>query len=88
MKISKVVKKGKKWFFIDTCQLTNDIGNMIDEVGFGNDDAVAFEYETMVFECDKDGKVKSWVDLDKRNYRTESEAKRGHKKMVKKWGQE
>lgn len=85
MKISKVVKKGNGYFYIDTCQLTDPLVNMMDSMGFGNEDASAFEYETMVFSCDKDGKVEDWGELDKENYSTEEEARQGHKKMVKKW---
>ena len=86
MKINKIVKTKKGYVYIDTCQLTDMFGNMMDSMGFGNEDAVAFEYETMVFKCDKDGDVEDWGELDKENYETEEEAKKGHKKMVEKWG--
>ena len=69
-------------------------------MGFGNPDANPLEsfldslnfnakrmneYETMVFPCDENGKVKDWEDLDKANYETEEKAKKGHQKMVMKW---
>ena len=42
-------------------------------------------WETMVFECDEDGKVKSWMDLDCENYFSEASASQGHDDMVEKW---
>lgn len=44
-----------------------------------------YGYETMVFNCDKDGNVKSWMDIDCRTYQTEEEAEKGHKEVVEKW---
>ena len=86
MKLSEVVKtKTKGYVFIDTCQLNDEFGNMMDMMGMGNEDAVAGEYETMVFKCDKNGDVESWSELDKNNYPTEAEAKKGHKEMVSRW---
>ncbi len=84
MKLSKTIKIKKGYVFIDTCCLDNDLGNMLDMLGFGNSDAVAGGYETMVFKSN--GKeVIDWTDLDKDNYLTEEEAIKGHKKMVTKW---
>ena len=85
MKITNVVKTKNGYVMIDTCQLTNTFGNMFDMMGFGNPNAVAFQYETMVFKCDKNGNVEDWGDLDVKNYKTEKEAVLGHKKMIKKW---
>lgn len=76
-------KKGYVW--IDTCSLVNPIGNMLDQMGAGNDDAIGHPYETMVFLSDKDGIVGDWKELEKANYDTEEEAELGHEKMVKKW---
>ena len=87
MKISTTVKIKKDYVWIDTTQLNNPIANFMDRIGMGNDDAVAEEYETMVFACDKKGKVEDWEDLDKTNYKTKKGAESGHKKMVKKWKQ-
>lgn len=42
-------------------------------------------YETMVFECDKDGNVTSWRDLDCELYDSLEEMQAGHKAMVEKW---
>lgn len=86
MKISNVIKtKTKGYVYIDTCQLTDTFGNMLDNMGFGNSDANAFEYETMVFECDKNGKVKNWKDLDHKNFSNKQDGKKIHKKMIAKW---
>ena len=86
MKISSVVKtKTKEYVWIDTCQLTNQLGNMIDTIGIGNSGAIVFEYETMVFPGNKKGEVKDWGDLDHKNYSTEEKAKVGHKEMIKRW---
>jgi hypothetical protein len=85
MKISKIVKTKKGFVWIDTCFLDNSLGNLMDLMGLGNDDAIDNPYETMVFACDEKGKVDDWGDLDKANYDTEKEAKEGHKEMVRKW---
>lgn len=85
MKINKVIKTKDGYVYIDTCSLDNPIGNMMDIMGFGNDDAVGSSYETMVFKCDKKGEVDDWGELDKANYDTEEEAWEGHKRMVAKW---
>ena len=42
-------------------------------------------WETMVFECNEHGGIKSWMDLDCENYKTKAEAKAGHKAMMEKW---
>lgn len=42
-------------------------------------------WETMVFRCDKNGKVLDWMDLDCDIYVTESQASEGHDEMVEKW---
>ena len=85
MKISTTVKTKDGYVWIDTTTLDNPFGNMLDRIGLGNDDAVAGGYETMVFECDENGKVTNWEDLDKANYLTEEEAMEGHEIMVDKW---
>jgi hypothetical protein len=85
MKLSEVLKTKKGYVFIDTCSLDNDMGNMLDIMGFGNADAVGTNFETMVFECNKDGEVDDWGELDKENYITEEEAIEGHKKFINKW---
>ena len=86
MKISTIVKtKTKGYVWIDTCQLNDPLVNMMDIMGLGNPDAVAGEYETMVFKSDEEGNVKAWGNLDKNNYSTEKEARKGHKQMIKKW---
>jgi hypothetical protein len=82
---SEVIKIKNGYVWIDTCQLNDPIGNMMDKTGFGNPDATPGEFETMVFECDKDGSVISFSSLDTANYPTEEEAKIGHKKIAKKW---
>jgi hypothetical protein len=38
-------------------------------------------YETMVFPCNPDGKVTSWVELAVDRYRTEEQASEGHNLM-------
>ena len=43
------------------------------------------EWETMVFECNEHGGIKSWSDLDCENYETKAEAKAGHEEMIKRW---
>ena len=85
MKISTIVKTKTGYVWTDTTCLTSNFGNILDALGFGNPDARAGEYETMVFPSDKDGRVKSWLEFDKANYPTEEKAKEGHQKMVKKW---
>ncbi len=85
MKISEIIKTKNGYVFIDTCSLDNEFGNILNKTGFGNPNAVTGEYETMVFKCDKKGKVKDWLDLDVTNYPTEEKAKKGHKKMITKW---
>ena len=42
-------------------------------------------WETMVFECDENGNVISWWDLDSNRYTSEAEAAVGHERMVGKW---
>ena len=42
-------------------------------------------YETMVFRCDSEGRVESWLDLDCALYSTKEEMKVGHQEMVEKW---
>jgi len=85
MKISTIVKIKKGYVWIDTCSLDSPLGNMIDLMGFGNDDAIGSSFETMVFPCNEIGEVQDWEELDKKNYQTEEEAKKGHQAMVKKW---
>lgn len=41
--------------------------------------------ETMVFECDAQGNVTNFLELDARRYTTYEEAKAGHKHMVETW---
>lgn len=43
------------------------------------------DYETMVFACDKNGKVTSWEDLDIKTAKDIEEAEKVHKEMIKKW---
>ena len=57
MKLSNVVKTKSGYVLIDTCSLDNEIGNMMDLMGFGNSDAIGTNFETMVFECNKKGEV-------------------------------
>lgn len=85
MKISTTIKTKTGFVWIGTVNLNNPFGNMLDAIGLGNPNAVAGEFETMVFKCDKDGKVEDWDDLDKANYSTEEEAIKGHEKMCEKW---
>ena len=42
-------------------------------------------WETMVFSCNKEGKVIKWQDLDCDIYTTKEEADKGHCEMVNKW---
>ena len=42
--------------------------------------------ETMVFPCDKKGRVTRWGELDVDRYSDEDKAIKGHEKMVTKWG--
>lgn len=42
-------------------------------------------YETMIFECDEEGNVSNWNDIDADWYDTEEEMKIGHQKMCEKW---
>ena len=42
-------------------------------------------WETMVFECDEDGIVTDWCDLDCDIYATKEQADIGHADMVNKW---
>lgn len=41
--------------------------------------------ESMVFECDENGKVTDWEDLDCRRYFDDSEMEKVHNEMVQKW---
>lgn len=43
------------------------------------------QYETMVFECDKDGYINNYFDLDCKHYDDESFAMQGHHKMIEEW---
>lgn len=83
MKISTIVKIKKGYVWIDTTKLDSPFGNLLDSLCFGNPDAIADEFETMVFPCNKNGEIKSWEELDARYYSIEKEAKKGHEKMVK-----
>ena len=85
MKLSKVIKIKKGYVWIDTCKLESELVTMINIMGFGNSDAVAGEYETMIFKCKKTGEVTNWKHLDKANYKTAKLAEAGHEKMIKKW---
>jgi len=85
MKISDIVKSKKGYVYIDTCDLVNPFANLLDSMGLGNDNAVGKPFETMVFKCNKEGRVTSWEDLDGENYYTWKEALKGHKRMVAKW---
>ena len=42
-------------------------------------------WETMVFPCDKNGNILSWLDLDAMLYSSRQEAAIGHVEMVNKW---
>ena len=42
-------------------------------------------YETMVFNCDSEGHVELWLDLDCALYSTKEEMMDGHRKMIEKW---
>ena len=43
------------------------------------------DWETMVFECDAEGNVEDWGELDCERYDSQEEAKEGHNKMVEEW---
>lgn len=43
-------------------------------------------FETAVFEAAHNGKIGSYVDLDRDRYDTQEEAERGHEAMCAKWG--
>ena len=85
MKLSNVVKTKSGYVLIDTCSLDNEIGNMMDLMGFGNSDAIGTNFETMVFECNKKGEVENWGELEKKNYMLEKQAIKGHNKIMKKY---
>lgn len=42
-------------------------------------------WETMVFKCNKNGKVANWGELDCNIYETKEDANEGHYSMVDKW---
>lgn len=42
-------------------------------------------WETMVFECDENGKVNKWLELDVDRYGSQVAAENGHWQMVEKW---
>ena len=42
-------------------------------------------WETMVFECNENGEVTSWAELDVDIYEDYEEAKAGHEEMVSEW---
>ena len=42
-------------------------------------------YESMVFSCDKDGNVFSWIEMDCKLYDTKEEADIGHAELINKW---
>lgn len=44
-----------------------------------------FGFETMVFNCNPDGSVTDWLELDVRNYDNVLDAIAGHAVMVQKW---
>jgi hypothetical protein len=42
-------------------------------------------WETMVFQCDAQGEVLDWLDMEADRYVEESEAQDGHASMVSRW---
>lgn len=42
-------------------------------------------WETMVFKCNKTGKVTKWADLDCERYPDREHAELGHYEMIHKW---
>ena len=42
-------------------------------------------WETMVFQCNSEGNIESYADLDADWYDSEAEAAEGHVAMIKKW---
>ena len=42
-------------------------------------------YETMIFQCNKSGKVTDWSSLDVIHYDTEEQAIEDHSERVKEW---
>lgn len=42
-------------------------------------------WETMVFECDENGNVISWTELDVSNYDDGDDARSGHLVMTSRW---
>ena len=42
-------------------------------------------YETMVFECNENGVVDNWLELDVARYDTVEAMTEGHVKMIYKW---
>lgn len=42
-------------------------------------------WETMVFPCDRDGQVSSWLELESRVYQDGEDAAEGHYSTVKTW---
>lgn len=54
-------------------------------VWIDTNDTLDYGWETMVFKCDENGKVTSWVELDVDRYDDYEEAKAGHERMVSEW---
>lgn len=54
-------------------------------VWIDTNDTIDYGWETMVFKCDENGKVTSWVELDVDRYDDYEEAKEGHERMVSEW---
>lgn len=65
----------------------SDVVKLLDGQYVWIDTCYTFDHgwETMVFECDENGDVVSWWDLDSDRYFSEAEAAVGHDRMVEKW---
>lgn len=73
---TQIVRNGKN-YLVSTVYLGRSdprIAKMYEPLGGG--------YETMVFECDSDGDVKSYIDIYCDRYQTEHAAMLGHAETV------
>ena len=94
-----LVQKDGDYYVISTITLDDDVSRSLDSMlttlggtvgGEVGERAKALdhsngEYETMVFECDEEGEVTNWAEVDISRYHTEEEAREGHATMVDKW---
>ena len=64
----EIIKREDKYYFVSTIEVQS----------FFDD----YNYETMIFTCDKEGEVEDWQDLYCEKYKTIEEANNGHQEII------